>query len=191
MYYENETIENVKMNHEVLEDAEFVDCIFVNCALEDCSVDRCSFIECKFINCNIISLKSKYSYVKYAEFEKCNLIGIHWNELLPDGRIIEPIRKLSHNTLKYNIFINLKFMRFDFSQNIIQDSTFEECDLRECSFKGDRLERTHFSNCDLRKSDFREASEYQIDITSNKLKGAYFSFPEVINLLSVLEIKID
>lgn len=32
---------------------------------------------------------------------------------------------------------------------------------------------------------------YQINIHTNKLKGAKFSFPEVVSLLSVLDIKID
>lgn len=40
-------------------------------------------------------------------------------------------------------------------------------------------------------ADFRGAVEYIIDIKSNRLKGAKFSFPEVVNLLGALEIVID
>lgn len=191
MYYEGKRINNIKLDSKTLENMEFFDCTFENCTLENCLIDRCIFAECKFIHCNVVSIQSKYSQIKYAEFEKCNLIGVHWNELLSAGRIADPIRKVKHTILKYNTFMGMKFIRFDFSKNVMQDSMFEECDLRECSFKGNVLERTQFLNCDLRKADLREATEYQIDIQTNKLKGARFSFPEVIALLKVLEIKIE
>ena len=41
------------------------------------------------------------------------------------------------------------------------------------------------------KADVREARECQIDIETNKLAGARFSFPEVINLLDNVGIKIE
>lgn len=68
---------------------------------------------------------------------------------------------------------------------------FEECNLKDSSFEKSLLNTTQFTNRDLRGADFREATGYQIDINTNKLKGAKFSFPEVINLLSGLEINID
>ena len=85
----------------------------------------------------------------------------------------------------------MNFMHFDFSSNTIQESVFDECNLRESNFKGCRLERTQYINCDIRKADFRETNGYQIDIKTNKLENARFSFPEAINLLNCLGIKID
>lgn len=40
------------------------------------------------------------------------------------------------------------------------------------------------------KCDFRESTGYEIDINTNMLKDAKFSFPEVVSLLDSLEIKI-
>lgn len=191
MYYENKLIENVKLENEILEDAEFIDCEFKKCVFEELTLNRCSFSGCKFKDCNIISIKTKYSQIKSAEFYGCNLIGVHWNELISTGRIFEPIKKLSDCFLKYATFIDMSFIHFDFSSNIIQESVFNECNLRESNFKGCRLERTQYINCDIRKADFRDTSGYQIDIKTNKLEDAHFSFPEVINLLNSLEIKID
>ena len=68
---------------------------------------------------------------------------------------------------------------------------FEECDLQESNFRNCRLEATQFFRCDVRKADFREAKGYVIDIPSNKLRQAKFSFPEVVSLLDSLEIKIE
>lgn len=191
MYYEDEQIENIKLENEIVEGGEFINCEFRNCIFEELTLNKCVFNSCKFVKCSIISIKAKYSQIKNSEFYSCNLIGMHWNELMPAGRIVEPISKLSDCFLKYAIFINMSFMRFDFSSNIIQESTFDECNLRESNFKGCRLERTQYTKCDMRKSDFRETSGYQIDIKSNKLENAKFSFPEVINLLNCLGIKID
>ena len=110
---------------------------------------------------------------------------------MPTGKVFEPISKLSDCFLKYAAFIKMNFIRFDFSSNSIQESAFDECNLRESNFKGCQLERTHYTNCDMRKADFRETSGYQIDLKSNNLENARFSFPQAINLLNCLGIKID
>lgn len=191
MQYQNQIIENIKFENKLIEDSEFIDCSFINCIFENCSLDKCSFISCKFTKCNIINIKCKYSQLKFAEFIKCNLIGVHWINLLPPGKIADPVSVLSDCFLKYNSFVRMELMRFDFSGNVIQESAFEECNLRECNFKGVPLESTQFLSCDMRNADFRESIGYGIDITTNKLKGAKFSFPDVISLLNVLEIKID
>ena len=61
-----------------------------------------------------------------------------------------------------------------------------------CSAMGaEELEETEFLESNLQKADFRNATEYKIDIMTCNLKGARFSFPEAINLLNVLKVKID
>lgn len=190
-FYENKNFANLKMDHERIEGYEFYNCTFQNCSFEECVLAHCSFIECRFINCKIVSTIVEFSQVKYAEFEKCNLIGVNWHDLLPVGSIADSITKLKECILKYNSFIHMNFRKFNFSLNTIQDSAFEECNLVESVFKECRLESTQFSRCDMRKADFREATGYQISITTNKLKEARFSFPEVINLLSELDIKVN
>lgn len=92
---------------------------------------------------------------------------------------------------KYSEIKNGDFRKADFSDNIIQESMFDGCDLQESNFQNCRLEKTQFTRCDIRKSDFRNSSGYVIDIASNKLKQAKFSYPEVVRLLNSLEIQID
>ena len=53
------------------------------------------------------------------------------------------------------------------------------------------LGRTQFSRCDLQKVDFREATDYLIDPTVNRMQGARFSFPDVVALLSGFGLKIE
>ena len=191
MYLENEVIENVTLQREALEDLELIDCEFRNCAFEELTLNRCAFRDCKFVKCNIVGIRAKYSQMKNTEFYGCNLIGVHWGELMSARNVVGIMSKLSDCFLKYAAFTNMNFVRFDFSSNVIQESTFIECNLKESSFRGCQLERTQYTNCDMRKADFRDASGYQIDIQSNRLENAKFSFPEVIDLLNCLGIKID
>ena len=191
MYFENKTIENIKLEGEVLEEAEFVDCEFRQCVFENCTLRRCNFKGCTFTNCNIISLKTKHSQSKNTELSNCNLIGIHWNELMPAGGIFDTIRKMSGCFLKYNTFMGMRFTKFDFSDNNIQESLFDDCNLKESNFKGCQLERTQYTNCDMRKADFRDTSGYQIDLLSNQLEGARFSFPDVVNLLNSIGVRVE
>lgn len=191
-YYEEQVINGQKYQDRTIEQCKFIDCTFENCLFENCKITGCVFVNCKFYNCNVISLTSKNSELKNASFQKCNLIGIHcWNELLPAGNYIRAVDKLESCCMKYNSFIEMPFRKFDFSGNIIQESVFEECNLQESNFKDCRLDATQFFKCDIRKADFRGAQGYAIDIPSNKMRQAKFSYPEVMSLLASLEIKID
>lgn len=191
IYMEGKTITDKVFQEITAEQCEFEECIFENCRFEECSIIRCTFLNCRFYNCTILSLSAKYSEVKNATFKKCNLIGVHWNELLPSGRYSHAINKLESCYIKYNSFVEMTFIKFDFSGNSIQESVFEQCILTESNFQGCRLEKTQFYKCDIRKADFRNAAGYMIDITSNKLNDAKFSYPDVIRLLDSLQIKID
>lgn len=190
-YNEDQKFEQIKLKDEILEDMEFVDCEFVDCALENCKLIRCTFSNCKFYKCKSVNLQTEYSQIKNAEFSECHLVGLHWSELAPVGKFAEPISKIEDCCLKYNTFTEMDFRKFDFSGSEVSGSTFSDCGLVESNFKQCGLDGTEFLRCDIRKADFREASGYQIDIMSNKMKGARFSFPEVVSLLNVLEIKID
>lgn len=189
--YEEKVFEHIKMEGERLADCRFFDCEFRNCVMEEGSLVRCNLIGCRFYNCNIVSLKTEDTQLKNCEFTDCNLIGVNWNKLLPAGNVLEPVHRLSNCFLKYNTFYKMSLKKFDFSGNMLQDCIFEDCNLKESVLKGCGLTDTQFLACDLRKADFREAQGYLIDIATNKIKDARFSFPEVIRLLDALEIKID
>ena len=165
--------------------------MFINCMFEDCMLLRCTLSECSFHKCTVISLKSEYSQIRFLELNSCNLIGINWSELLPTGTLSKPINELRDCRLKYNNFAHMAFVKFDFSGSEILDSMFAECDLTESNFAKCCLEKTEFFKCDIRKANFCEAIGYHIDIMTNKMKNAKFSFPEVVNLLAGLGIEID
>lgn len=191
-YYEDKEFKNLKFKNKVFEKFRFINCSFVNCTFEDCKLIKTSFSDCSFYKCVISNLKtSGNSQIQDTEFRECQLAGIYWNELLSDSRFADPISKLENCYLKYNTFSDMVFKNFSFSGNTIANSMFAKCQLIECQFNQCKLEGTEFLESNLQKSDFKNATDYQIDIITCNLKDAEFSFPEVVNLLNILKVKID
>ena len=73
----------------------------------------------------------------------------------------------------------------------VLDSVFENCNLSESNLYSCDLKNTEFFGCDLRKSDCRKANGYNIDPTNNRIKGAKFSYPDVLTLLNGFGIVIE
>lgn len=190
-YFEEEKIESIKLEDEVLDYYEFVECVFNHCVIENCKLRYCSFSGCTFLRCRVMNLEAEHSQMKYSQFIECNIAGVDWSYLLSGAKFAGPISKLSDCHLKYNTFSGMLLKKFDFSGSEILSSMFAQCDMTESNFQKCKLEKTEFLKCDIRKCDFREATGYQINIMENKLRGARFSYPDVMSLLSVLEIKID
>lgn len=118
----------------------------------------------------------------------CRLFSIHWGSL--SSGFVSPIEILEDCQIKYNNFVSANYPRFQFSGNDILESLFADCNLTRSCFSGCHLEKTEFFRCDLSGANFENADGYTVDISNCKLKGAVFSFPEVVNLLNGLGITI-
>ena len=80
---------------------------------------------------------------------------------------------------------------FDFSSCQFRDCRFDSCRLTGADFNGVRLGESQFTRCALDRADFRDAQGYVIAPADNTLKGARFSFPDVVRLLDGTGIKIE
>jgi uncharacterized protein YjbI with pentapeptide repeats len=69
----------------------------------------------------------------------------------------------------------------EFSQAILAKASFGETSLSGASFNG----------ADLTDADFRTAKGYSIHPLHTKVKGARFSYPEALVLLSALGVRVD
>lgn len=190
-YQENSCFQGVELQNGELTGIEFVDCTFENCTIENTALIRCCFTDCTFVDCRLSDVTATYSSMKNGEFIRCALLSIHWQEWTMGGSGIRPIRRLEDCQLKYNIFQENNFSKFDFSDNIITGSMFAGCNLSKSQFVHSQLERTEFFKCNLSKADFRQAAGYVVDLPTCQLAGAKFSYPEVVNLLACLNIEIE
>ncbi len=77
----------------------------------------------------------------------------------------------------------MSLIGFDFSGSEFRDCRFDNCKLSGACFQGVRLGESQFTRCTLEKADFRDAEGYAIDPAVNTLKGARFSFLDVVRLL--------
>ena len=190
-YFEEQEIKDQQYEDQSFENFEFVECNFTKCQFLNIKLTNCKFKNCKFNNCVIGNIKFLYSEAKNLELVNSVLIGIIWNDLKNNGIETAIFRSMKSCTIKYNYFTNLKLVKYDFRDSQFDESYFEECRLTDAKFNNVNLHGTKFIKCDLSGADFRNALEYEIDITDNKLKKAKFSFPEVVSLLSSLNIIID
>lgn len=190
--FENEVFESLSFTYEKFEDCRFSECTFKDCQFEEVELSECIFSDCTFENCTVTKPKaSLHTQLQDCRFIGCRLTEVNWSHMRPEGTFTDPIVALTDCFLKYNSFTEINFRKFDFSGNEITESMFAECELSESRFKGCKLDRTEFFRCDLQKADFRKASGYLVDIISCKMKNAVFSFPEAINLLGSLGVKVE
>lgn len=174
-----------------IEEVIFDECTFDGCIFDSCTFIDVSFKKCMFHRCTIINPQYKSGSLNQIVVQECQLIGIIWEQIIDKRQYIQPIDKIEASFLKYNTFYNLDLSRFCFSGNTIQSSEFQECQLIASDFSACNLNETIFDQCNLEKAVFREAHGYSINIFTNKLKQAIFSYPDVIGLLAPLEIVID
>ena len=126
-----------------------------------------------------------------GEFFDCLFVGVNWSGLrLRAGRFF-PADKAERCVWRVCSVMDFDMAKFDFSESRFEDCIFQQCGLSASNFTHSRFDGTVFSRCDLSRTDFRGAVGYTIDLSTNKLTKARFSFPEVVGLLSALDIKIE
>lgn len=189
-YYDNKDFTNLLINSEEYSDIEFECCTFTNCTFEESLLNYASFTECTFTNCNVRNMKFRNCEMHNCEFYSCNLIGINWDDFTNADRsgLVTPIDKIEKCVFKFNTFAGLGFVKFNFAGSQILESNFLSCNLKEAKFNSCNLTGTAFTECDCSKADFRNSYGWNIPLTTNAVKGAKFSFPEVVNLLNGLGI---
>lgn len=188
IYHEQEVFRSKRLSEERVQNQEFVECRFEDCEFQNLHLHTCKFVDCVFVGTRVINPVFDHCTMTGSSFGDCRLLGVNWGAL--SAGFVAPIAGLDGCQLKYNNFVNFNFPQFSFAGNGIQDSMFADCNLLRSSFSGCQLERTEFFRCDLREANFEQADGYTVDLDTCKLKGAAFSFPQVVNLLSGLGIVI-
>lgn len=189
--YDNETLEGKALIDDFLDECQFEECTFINCTLINTKITRCKFVDCKFKNCKFSNVQSNYSTLLNTTFTGCSLQGINFEAWTTNAVFSTPIQEISDCVLRYCTFAEMKLSKMNYSSCSFCESLFVDCDLRESNFRSSKMAGTSFLRCDLQNADFRDANGYNIDIQSNKLKKAKFSFPDVVDLLNGLEIIIE
>jgi len=188
-YLQGELLEN--FDAAGLDGTEFNDCVFKNCRWNGVRVQNCTFLGCTFEHCSLSGVVFSFCQMQDAWLLNSGFRAIAWGGLQGRSILVQPIGKAENCAFLYNEFSSMALAGFDFSSCTFTSCTFDDCKLTGANFNGARLGRSQFTRCDLQKADFRMAEGYAIDPSQNQMKGARFSFPDVVALLDQSGIVIE
>jgi fluoroquinolone resistance protein len=119
-------------------------------------------------------------------FRSCKLLGIPW---IQADDLINP--DFEDCKLDFSNFAALKLKKTRFFRCGLRDVDFSQAELTESDFREADFLNARFSGSNLVKCDFRGSLNYVISPVENKVKGARFSMPEALGLLSGFGIVLD
>lgn len=85
--------------------------------------------------------------------------------------------------------MDLKGMKLE--QCDLSGNNFSGADARETSWEKSRLRDAIFQRTDLRDADFRGSTDWTIDPSDNRLRGARFDSADLQGLVKGLGIQLD
>ena len=185
--FEDESFDKYEWAWKDLTDFEFSGCCFRNINFSNYQLIRTSFSDCRFISCNISNADVEGCRFQGVNFCSCKILGIVFAKISPF------LLNWEFNDCQLQLcnFSGLNMKKSSFISSKIHESDFVNVDLQKSSFKYSDLSGSRFHNADMTGTDFSDAKNFFIDVTTNKLKGAKFSLPEVLNLLHQFGIKIE
>ena len=183
-----EDFTKVDLPGKTIKNAEFEECTFVSCDFSETLFRSCSFIDCRFENCNLSVMKLTDSKMSGCEFISSKMIAIDWT--MCDWKsllLIEPMR------FKQCILSDSNF--YGLTQDGIEmiECSAKELDFRSGSFKNANFSKSDFKealfgNTHLENANFTDASNTNMDLKNNFLKGATFNRFEALYLLESMGI---
>jgi len=171
--------------------AEFRECRFERCCFSESVLRACVFDECVFVECDLSLVKLPHSVFSSTRFEDSKIIGVNWTEARwPTSRLLVPVR-FEKCIINHSTFLGLDLKGVRFTECTAKDVDFREANLSKSDFSGTDLTGAQFGSTNLTGANLQSARNYRIVPAENTLKGARFSLPEAMSLLSGLDIEIS
>jgi uncharacterized protein YjbI with pentapeptide repeats len=188
-FYE-QRFEHLNIEGEELRDKSFYDCDFAHCNFAEAQLLNCKFDNCRFSDCNLSTVRVKGSAFREVKFKACKLVGIDWPSARWPSVALSGLIEFDACMLNGSSFFGLYLQELKLEACQAHDVDFTEADCEYASFIQTDFANSTFHQTKLSKADFTDASNYQIDIATNKIVGAKFSLPEAVSLLDSLGIEI-
>jgi uncharacterized protein YjbI with pentapeptide repeats len=184
--YQQEKLERQAFAGMHISGKRFEECEFNACTFIGCTFEECRFLDCKFEGCDLSNLVPLKCELREVSFSGCKTIGIDWTKA-------QVVKELSFSECLLN-YSNFKMMKLPGTKMVrceVRDAAFIETNLSKSDLRNSDFENSMFFKANLTGADFRQATNYFIDINNNKLKGTRFSLPEALSLLSHLDIIVE
>ena len=183
-----EEFDNIDLSTQTIKNAEFEECTFTSCDFSEALFLSCRFIDCSFENCNLSVMKLTDSIVSGTDFLSCKMIGIDWT--MCDFKSLlssEPIKFVNSLLSDSNLF-GLSLERIQMRECVARDVDFGSGSFMSADFSATDFKGAQFGNTHLEYANFTDATNIQLDIKTNHLKGAIFSRYEALFLLESMGI---
>ena len=183
-----EDFDKIELHGKRINNAEFEECTFVSCDFSETLFRSCRFIDCRFENCNLSVMKLTDSMVSGCEFISSKMIGIDWT--MCDWKSLlnnEPMR-FKQCILNDSNFYGLLQDRIEIRECSAKELDFRSGSFKNANFSSSDLKGTLFGDTHLEYANFSDASNTNIDLKTNYLKGAIFSRYEALYLLESMGI---
>ena len=93
--------------------------------------------------------------------------------------------------INFSTFQGLKLKHLEIIGCTATECDFSEADLSFGDMKNSSFAGTNFERANMSGLDFRTSRDYVFDVRTAKIRGAKFSFPDVISLLTALGAEIE
>jgi uncharacterized protein YjbI with pentapeptide repeats len=189
--YENQSFAGITLEAHQIRAKTFYHCTFAHCRFRETEFRKCQFSDCTFQECDLSLVTVEGSSFRNTEFKKSKLIGVNWSVASWSKFVLQSPLTFYECVIDYSTFIGLALHNISFKGCMAREVEFAEADLSGADFSHAVLTRSRFRNTNLTGANFKDAADYTIDVTLNKVSKATFSLPEAIALLRSLDIKLE
>jgi uncharacterized protein YjbI with pentapeptide repeats len=169
-----------------LSGARFEDCSFERCELRERDLRGARFVDCSFVATDAALATVIDCALVRVRFRECRLSGINWS-------VANKLESVTFDECQIDdaVFSGLSLHECAFTRCMVRRAAFRETNLSKVSFRGSTLTGAEFVHSDLRGADFREAVDYTLNPSENRVEGARFSLPDAVTLLAGLGVIIE
>lgn len=183
-----EQFEKINLSKSTIKRAEFEECVFISCDFSETLFHSCRFIDCRFENCNLSLIKLTDCKISGSKFISCKMIGIDWSMCDWKSLLTSEPMVFIESILNDSNFFGLKqdglVMRKSSAKDVdFRLGSFTRADFSSSDFKGALFDKTK-----LEYANFTDATNTQINMQTNHLKGAIFNKDEALFLLESMGI---
>jgi len=187
----DQTFSDLILNEETVANKTFENCQFIRCQFNQATLSKCKWVDCSFEHCQLNNATITGSLFNTVSFKSCKLLGIDWTQAHWPLVVLGGMLTFDECDLSHNYFFGLTLCELVLTECKAHELDCREADCREADFSGTDLSRALFQKTNLTNANFNRAFNYHINVNENKIKGAKFSVPEVLNLLAPFEIEIE
>ncbi len=186
-YIDDQEFVGVNYTDQELHKGNYEGCVFKGCTFSGVNLSGFTFIETEFISCDLSNAQISQASFQDVIFKDCKMLGLQFDQCNHFGFAVN----FHHCLLNHSSFYEVKLNKSMFAGCQLNEVDFTSADVGKIVLKDCDLNGAIFDSSNLEKADLRGSVNYSIDPDRNRIKGAFFSMPEVLGLLDKYGVKVE